>query len=79
MKRQTNPQVVLKPHDLVGLLKLLVLGAQRRSFAELSAELSMSASEIHGSVGRGREARLVHSGTGELRVTKAALKECLLH
>lgn len=79
MKRQTNPQVVLKPHDLVGLLKLLVLGAQRRSFAELSAELSMSASEIHGSVGRGREARLVHLGTGELRVTKAALKEFLLH
>ena len=79
LKRQINPQVVLKPQDLVVLLKLLVIGDQRRSFAELSAELSMSASEVHGSVGRAREARLLHLATGELQVTKAALKEFLLH
>lgn len=74
-----NSQVVLKPQDLVVLLKLLVLGDQRRSFAELSAELSMSASEVHGSVGRAREARLLHLATGELQVAKASLKEFLLH
>lgn len=79
LKRQANPQVVLKPQDLVVLLKLLVLGDQHRSFAELAAELSMSASEVHGSVGRAREARLLHLATGELQVAKASLKEFLLH
>src|SRR6185437_3477113 len=79
LKRQSNPQVVLKPQDLVVLLKLLVTGKKPRSFAELSAELSMSASEVHGSVGRAREARLLHLATGEMQIIKAALKEFLLH
>lgn len=75
LKRQTTPQGVLKPQDLIVLLKLLVLGDQRRSFAELS----MSASEVHGSVGRAREARLLLLATGELQVAKASLREFLLH
>lgn len=79
MKRKPNPQVALKPQDLVVLLKLLVLGEKRRSFAELAAELSMSASEVHACVGRAMEARLVHVADDHLYVTKAALKEFLLH
>ena len=79
MKRHINPQVVLKPQDLVVLLKLLILGDQRRSFAELAAELSMSASEVHGSVGRAMEARLVHVANDHVQVSNAALKEFLLH
>lgn len=79
MKRQGNPQAVLKPQDLVVLLKLLILGDRRRSFAELAAELSISASEVHGSVGRAMEARLAHVASDELHVTRAALKEFLLH
>lgn len=79
MKRPINPQLVLKPQDLVVLLKLLILGDQRRSFAELAAELSMSASEVHGSVGRAMEARLVHMASDHVQVSNAALKEFLLH
>jgi hypothetical protein len=78
-KRQINPQVVLKPQDLVVLLKLLILGDQRRGFAELAAELSMSASEVHGSVGRSMEARLIHVTDDELHVAKVALKQFLLY
>jgi len=79
MSRQTNPQTVLKAQDLVVLLKLLVLGNQRRTFAELSTDLGMSASEVHSSVGRAMQARLVHMVDDHLHVSKAALKEFVLH
>jgi hypothetical protein len=79
MKRLINKQVVLKPQDLVVLLKLLALGDERRSFAELGADLSMSASEVHASVGRAEEARLVNSDFFGPRVAMVALKDFLIH
>jgi hypothetical protein len=79
MKRHSNQQVVLKPQDLVVLLKLLALGDQRRGFAELGADLSMSASEVHASVGRAEQARLINSDLVGPRVAKVALKDFLIH
>src|SRR5712692_909085 len=79
MKRPSNQQITLKPQDLVVLLKLLALGAKARTFSELGSDLAMSASEVHGSVGRAMEARLLHTIDEHLHVTKAALKEFLLH
>lgn len=79
MNRRSNPQTALKPQDLVVLLKLLVLGNQRRTFAELASDLGMSASEVHASVGRAMEARLVHVADDHLHVSKAALKDFVLH
>ena len=79
LKRQTNPQVVLKPQDVVVLLKLLILGNRRRTFAELAAELSISTSEAHGSVRRAMEAHLVQAMNDELHVAKTALGQFLLH
>jgi hypothetical protein len=79
MKRRSNPQTVLKPQDLLVLLKLLVLGDQHRTFAELASDLGMSASEVHGSVGRAMEARLIYVAEDNLRVSKAALKDFVLH
>jgi len=79
MSRRSNPQIALKPQDLLVLLKLWVLGDQRRSFAELASDLGMSASEVHGSVGRARDARLVHLSEGSHIVSKAALKDFVLH
>jgi hypothetical protein len=79
MRRHSNPQTALKPQDLVVLLKLLGLRDQRRTFAELAADLGMSASEVHSSVGRAIESRLVHAAEDHLRVAKEALKEFLLH
>ena len=79
MRRQKNPQVTLKPQDVVVLLKLLALGDAQRTFSDLAEDLAMSASEVHGSVGRAMEARLVNVADGHLHVTRAALKEFLLH
>src|SRR5262249_25747064 len=79
MNRRSNPQTSLKPQDLVVLLKLLVLRDQRRPLAGLASDLGMSASEVHGSVGRAMEARLVHVAEDDLHVSKAALRDLVLH
>jgi len=79
MKRLSNHQVTLKPQDLVVLLKLATVGEKTRTFSELASDLVMSASEVHSSVGRAMEARLVHMAGDTLRVTKAALKEFVIH
>jgi hypothetical protein len=79
MNHRSNPQITLKPQDLVVLLKLLGLKDQRRTFAELASDLGMSASEVHSSVGRAVDARLVHAPEDHLRVAKEALKEFVLH
>jgi hypothetical protein len=79
MKRLNNPQVTLRPQDVVVLLKLLVSSGRVLPFAALAEQLAMSASEVHASVGRATAARLVNVASDHLQVTKAALKEFLLH
>ena len=79
MKRVNNPQVTLKPQDVVVLLKLLILGGKVLPFGALAEQLAMSASEVHASAGRAVAARLVHTADDHLHVTKAALKDFLLH
>ena len=79
MKRHINQQVTLKPQDLVVLLKLLVSSGKVLPFSALGEQLAMSASEVHASVGRAMAARLVNVTGDHLQVTKAALKEFLLH
>jgi hypothetical protein len=79
VKRVNNQQVTLKPQDVVVLLKLLVSSGRVLPFAALAKQLAMSASEVHASVGRATAARLVNVASGHLQVTKAALKEFLLH
>lgn len=79
MKRLINHQITLKPQDLVVLLKLATLGEETKTFSELAGELMISASEVHASVGRAMEARLVQIAADELHVTKAAMKEFLIH
>ena len=79
VKRHTNPQVTLKPQDVVVLLKLLVSSGRVLPFGALAEQLAMSASEVHASVGRAMEARLVNVVSDHLQPTKAALREFLLH
>lgn len=79
MKRLPNQQVVLKPQDLVVLLKLVVLGERVRTFSELGSDLAISASEVHASVGRATHARLISILDGHLRISRSALTEFLLH
>ncbi len=79
MKRKSNQQVMLKPQDLMVLLKLLVVGQGSATYGELAEALGMSASEVHASIGRARSARLVNIEGDRPVVVRAALKEFLLH
>ena len=68
--------MVAKSLDIVVLLKLLLEQGQR-PYAQLSKELSISASEIHASVRRGIEAGLIDAAS-RLPLRKP-LEEYLLH
>lgn len=61
------------------MLKLVSLSGATRTFSELGADLAISASEVHASVGRATKARLIHVLDEHLRVSRVALKEFLLH
>jgi hypothetical protein len=79
MKRRTNQQLVLKPQDLMILLKLVSLGGTPATYGDLAESLGMSASEVHASIGRAKAARLVTVENDRPNVVRAALKEFLLH
>lgn len=66
----------MKPQDIMVVLKLLSNGEEPSSYAALAAELGMSASEVHGAIGRLREGRLVAS-EGR-RVARHALRDFLV-
>jgi hypothetical protein len=68
--------MIAKSLDVVVWLKLLTSG-YRKTFAELSKELGMSASEIHSSVRRGSAAGLIDPNSR--MPLRRALEEYLLH
>jgi hypothetical protein len=68
--------MIAKSLDVVVWLKLLCSGT-RKTFARLSAELGMSASEIHASVERGVAAGLINPDSR--RPLRQPLEEYLLH
>jgi len=72
--------MVLKPQDVVILLKLVALGPQPWTYQRLAVELSISQSEAHAGVRRAVAARLMSdaNATGG-RPLLAALKEFLIH
>ena len=72
--------MILKPQDVVVLLKLVALGDRGWTFQGLAVELSISQSEVHAAVRRAVAARLMTeaaSATG--RPVRAALLEFLVH
>ncbi len=72
--------MILKPQDVVVLLKLVSLGQEPWNFQRLAMELSISQSEVHAGVKRAVAARLmsdVSSTSG--RPVRAALLEFLIH
>src|SRR5208337_2280140 len=70
---------MLKPHDIVVLLKVLKAGNKRPTYAQLAVDLYMSPSEVHASLRRARAARLVHGPELGDRVNVKALEEFLIH
>jgi len=68
--------MAMKPQDVVVALKLLSEGERPRPYAVLAAELGMSASEVHGAIGRLREGGLV--ALKGRRVVRRALRDFLV-
>lgn len=80
-KSASNPQIVLRPQDLVVLLRLsLLVPAEPVTYAGLAAELGLTASEIHAGVGRASAAQLTHrSGRSMHEVNREALRLFVQH
>ena len=69
--------MILKPQDIVVLLKLVVIGASRWSYNSLASELAMSPAEVHAGIKRCIAAKLFDQ---HRKVPiKSALQEFLAH
>jgi hypothetical protein len=79
-RQKSNPQIVLRPQDLVVLLRLALERGPAPTYAALAAELGMTASEIHGAVDRVVAAQLAHKdASGKATVILAALRLFVQH
>lgn len=77
---KSNPQLVLRPQDLVVALRLSLSTGPAPAYALLAAELGLTASEAHAAVERGLAAQLIHKDTnGKPTVIRAALCAFLQH
>lgn len=78
MSPNEGKQLALKPHDLVVVVKIAVNKDREMLLAELSTELSMAISVIHGSIRRAEQARLLSRSAGSVRAIRASLREYLM-
>lgn len=79
-RAKSNPQIALKPQDLVVLLRLSLTPDEAPTYAALAAELALTASEIHAGMERAVLARLARKdGAGKPVVVREALKLFVIH
>lgn len=71
--------MILKPQDVVILLKLATLGQELWTYQRLAVELGMSSSEVHAGVRRAVAARLMSDASAGGRPVRQALLEFLVH
>lgn len=71
--------MIIKPQDVVILLKLVALGKTGWAYQRLAADLSMSQSEVHAGVRRAVAARLMTGAVPAGRPIRTALFEFLVH
>lgn len=77
---KSNPQIVLRPQDLVVLLRLSLESGAAPSYAKLADELRLTASEIHAGLNRAVTAQLVRKdAAGKAVVVRDALRLFVLH
>jgi hypothetical protein len=69
--------MILKPQDIVILLKLVTLGNRPWSYSTLANELAMSPSEVHSGIRRAAKARLIDAQRNVPIIR--ALQEFLVH
>jgi hypothetical protein len=79
-KAKSNPQISLKPQDLVVLFRLSLERDAVPTYAVLAAELEMTASEIHAGLERATQAQLARKDeAGKPSVVREALKLFVIH
>jgi hypothetical protein len=73
-------QPSLRPQDVLILAKLLTYEGDRPAISQMGAELSISASEIHGALKRLEQSHLIaNDDTGGSRPVLQAVEEFLVH
>lgn len=77
---KSNPQIVLRPQDLVVLLRLALERGPAPPYAALAADLGLTASETHAAVERAVTAQLARKDAGgKATVVREALRLFLQH
>ena len=76
----SNPQLVLRPQDLVVQLRLALDQAPAPTYAALGTELGITASEAHAAVERAVAARLaIRNSDGKPQALRSSLRQFLQH
>lgn len=79
-RSKSNPQIVLRPQDLVVLLRLVLEPDVAPTYAALASELGLTASEIHAGLERAAIAQLARKDkAGKPSVVREALKLFVEH
>lgn len=79
-RAKSNPQIVLRPQDVVVLLRLSLESGAPPTYAALAQELSLTASEVHAGLERASIAQLARKDRGgKAFVVSEALKLFVLH
>ena len=75
-----NPQIILRPQDLLVLLRHTLAGDEAPSYAALAADLGLTASAVHAAVERAMVARLARKdAAGRPRVLLEPLRLFVQH
>lgn len=77
---KSNPQIVLRPQDLVVLLRLSLESGAPPTYATLGSELGLTASEVHAGLERATIAQLARKDkAGKASVVRDALRLFVQH
>lgn len=71
--------MILKPQDIVVLLKMLSIGEQPWTYASLAYELEISSSQLHSAVKRALASQLANQHDGHILPNVRNLREFLLY
>jgi hypothetical protein len=71
--------MILKPQDIVVLLKLIAIGKSNWSYSKLAVDLYMSPSEVHAAVKRSMRAQLCFQSNSQIIPNIKNLKEFIIH
>ena len=71
--------MILKPQDILVLLKLVAIGSEDWSYSGLATELGMSPAEVHAALKRASAAQLAVQENNKIKPLITHLEEFLIH